>query len=74
MIMMKWNKDKIMEWYAKIRCFLGLHQYIPVRYVWVQHKQPIYFEDQNYSKQGEAIVSVLRCSCCDKRKEIKILK
>ncbi len=63
-----------MEWYSRIRCWFGLHQFVPVRYVWTQNKQPLYFEDQSYSKDGDAIVTVLRCTCCNKRIEIEVLK
>ena len=71
---MKLKVIDMFEWYAKLKCLLGLHQYIPIRYIWVQHRQPVYVDDPNYTKQGEIIVSILRCTCCNKRKEIKILK
>jgi hypothetical protein len=63
-----------MQWFARIFCFLGMHTYVPSRYVWVQYKGPMYFDDPNYSKEGEGIVSAMRCTCCNKRIDIEVLK
>jgi len=62
-----------MDWYGRIKCFLGLHQFHPIRFVWVRFKSPVYY-DGEYPQEGEIIVSVLVCTCCNKRIEIDVKK
>lgn len=61
------------QWVSKIKCFFGVHQYIPIRSIWVRFKQPVYFGNE-YGQEGETIVSVIYCPVCGKRTEITVLK
>jgi len=64
-----------MQWYSKIRCFLGIHQWVAIREEWFLYKQKeLYLEHPDYMKQGENIVSVIYCPCCGERRVIDIKK
>ena len=64
-----------MQWYCRLRCFFGLHQYVPIRGSMFQYRQKeLYLENQDYIRESELIMSVLYCPCCGKRIEIKINK
>ena len=52
-----------MQWFTRLFCFLGMHQYQPIRQIWVQHHQPLYF-DGSYAREGENITTKLYCPHC----------
>lgn len=62
-----------MKWIGKILCWCDIHQWIPVREVWVRFRSPQYFENE-YTQEGENIVSKIICVRCLKSIEIDIKK
>jgi len=62
-----------MQWVRRIWCFFGFHDYVPIREEWFMMRQKEkYLENPDYMKHGENITSVILCTCCYKRVEIKI--
>lgn len=62
-----------MQWVRRIPCFFGFHDFIPIREEWFLYKQKeLYVENPDYLKQGENITTIILCTCCHKRVEIKV--
>ena len=62
-----------MEWVRKISCYFGFHDYKPIREEWFMYRQKeLYLENPDYMKHGENFVTVMICTCCKKRVEIKV--
>lgn len=62
-----------MNWIGRLICFIGIHQWIIIKQIWVQYPQPMYY-DGKYAREGEHITSVIYCPRCGKRIEINIEK
>lgn len=64
-----------MQWIRRILCFFGFHDYVPIREEWFTYKQKeMYLEHPDYRKHGENITTVILCTCCKNRVEIKVEK